>query len=103
MLHDSWLTRWRPLAVEHAGNGPILEIGFGKGDDTATLCATGLVVRVFDFSSFAVAMAKVRTLSVTIERRGTQESLPAETEKFGVIVVSLALHYFTWTETVAIA
>ena len=37
MLNDPWLKRWRPLIRERAGAGPVLEIGCGHGDDTATL------------------------------------------------------------------
>ncbi|MFI5447437.1 hypothetical protein [Polaromonas sp. UC242_47] len=45
MLTDSWLNRWRSLAVIHAGEGPMLEMG--QGDDTAALVGAGLVVASF--------------------------------------------------------
>ncbi|MCM5682665.1 class I SAM-dependent methyltransferase [Schlegelella sp. S2-27] len=102
MLKDPWLDRWLPLAVERAQDRPVLEIGCGQGDDTATLARAGLNVIAFDLSRAAVAVARVRVPSAAIECRDIREPLPAQAQDLGVVVASLSLHYFAWKETVAI-
>ena len=103
MLADPWLTRWMPLAVDKAGEAPVLEIGCGYGDDTATLAAAGLRVIAFDLSSASVALAKARVPSARIECRDVRAPFPADAQALGVVVASLSLHYFPWDETVGIA
>ncbi|MFV0680216.1 class I SAM-dependent methyltransferase [Ottowia sp.] len=76
MLHDPWLTRWLPLISECATDAPVLEIGCGHGDDTATLTKAGLRVVAFDLSCTAVALAKARVPAAMIECRDVQAPLP---------------------------
>lgn len=102
MLSDLWLQRWLPLAVTHAGEGPVLEIGCGHGDDTAVLAGAGLKVTAFDLSRAAVAVAKARVPSARIERRDIRDAFPVEAQGAGLVVASLSLHYFGWNETVSI-
>jgi SAM-dependent methyltransferase len=102
MLSDPWLQRWLPLAVTHAGEGPVLEIGCGHGDDTAVLAGAGLKVTAFDLSLAGVAVAKTRVPSATITRRDIRDPFPLGTGETGLVVASLSLHYFGWEETVAI-
>jgi SAM-dependent methyltransferase len=102
MLSDPWLKRWLALAVTHAGERPVLEMGCGHGDDTAVLVGAGLKVTAFDLSRAAVAVAKVRVPSARIERRDIRDSFPVETQGAGLVVASLSLHYFEWEETLAI-
>lgn len=103
MIRDDWLERWLPLAVARAGGAPVLEIGCGHGDDTATLAAAGLRVLAFDLSRVAVGIAKVRVPSATIECRDVRDRFPEEVHGLGVVVASLSLHYFAWAETLALA
>jgi SAM-dependent methyltransferase len=103
MLHDPWLDRWLPLAARHAGERPVLEIGCGHGDDTAVLARAGFRVVAFDLSRTAVAVAKARVPSASIECRDTRLPFPLCAQDAGIVVASLSLHYFRWTETVAIA
>ena len=102
MLSDRWLQRWLPLAVTHAREGPVLEIGCGHGDDTAVLASAGLKVMAFDLSRAAVAVARARVPSAGIDRRDIRDPFPIETQGAGVVVASLSLHYFGWEETVSI-
>lgn len=103
MLHDSWLDRWLPSVLGHAGDSPVLEIGCGHGDDTATLAGAGLRVVAFDLSAVAVGIAKVRVPSAIIERRDVRDPFPEQAHDLGVVVASLSLHYFAWADTLALA
>jgi SAM-dependent methyltransferase len=102
MLSDPWLQRWLALAVTHAGDGPVLEIGCGHGDDTVVLAGAGLKVTAFDLSRAAVAVAKARVPSASIECRDIRDPFPVAAGQAGLVVASLSLHYFGWEETAAI-
>jgi SAM-dependent methyltransferase len=56
----------------------------------------------FDLSRIAVAVAKARVPSASIECRDTRLPFPLSAQGAGVVVASLSLHYFPWTETVSI-
>ncbi|PAU78843.1 class I SAM-dependent methyltransferase [Halomonas salipaludis] len=99
MTIDPWLSRWLPLVLERVNDGRVLEIGCGPGDDTATLSAAGMKVHAFDISSSAVRKTKIRVPSATVECRDLREPLPEQATGFGVIVASLSLHYFAWSDT----
>lgn len=103
MLSDRWLTRWLPLIAERAEADPVFEIGCGHGDDTATLAAAGLRVVAFDLSAIAVAAARLRVPSASIECRDIRDPFPASVRQVGVVVASLSLHYFPWEETLTLA
>lgn len=102
MLTDPWLTRWLPLVVQRAGAAPVLEIGCGHGDDTVVLAKAGLDVTAFDLSRASVAVARLRAPSARIECRDIREAFPLAAQPYGVVVASLSLHYFPWSETLAI-
>jgi len=102
MFSDPWLNRWLPVAVERAEGGPVLEIGCGHGDDTAVLARAGLRVIAFDLSPVAVAAARIRVPSASIECRDVRDPFPEQAHQLGVVVASLSLHYFAWTETQAL-
>jgi SAM-dependent methyltransferase len=102
MLHDPWLDRWLPLAIRHAAGKPVLEIGCGHGDDTVVLARAGLRVIGFDLSRTAAAIAQARVPSASIDCRDIRSPLPTAAHGTGLVVASLSLHYFPWTETVAI-
>lgn len=101
-MTDPWLTRWLPLIRQRAGASPVLEIGCGHGDDTATLTAQGLRVIAFDLSRASVAAARLRVPSAQIECRDIRDAFPDAAHGLGVVLASLSLHYFAWDETVAI-
>ncbi|WP_253190094.1 class I SAM-dependent methyltransferase [Paraburkholderia phenazinium] len=102
MFPDPWLDRWLTLIKSRAGDRPVLEIGCGYGDDTATLTKAGLRVIGFDLSLSAVTSTKIRVPSASIERRDVRDPLPEEATDLGVVLASLSLHYFAWEETVSI-
>ena len=102
MFSDPWLTRWLPLVVQSAQGKPVLEIGCGHGDDTAVLVGAGLRVMAFDLSPIAVAAARIRVPSASIECRDVRDPFPEQAHQLGVVVASLSLHYFAWTETLAL-
>ncbi len=102
MLPDPWLQRWLPLVIEHAQHHPVLEIGCGTGDDTATLVAAGLAVHAFDLSETSVALARLRAPKATVACRDTRDPFPLAARSAGAVVASLSLHYFPWQQTVAL-
>jgi len=99
MLPDRWLQRWLPTVLEHAGDGPALEIGCGRGDDTATLLAAGVRVVAFDLSPSNVAAAQARAPRAILSCQDARSPFPDAGGPYGVIVASLSLHYFAWHET----
>lgn len=102
MTYDHWLDRWLPLLIERAAGGPILEIGCGAGDDTATLTASGLTVIAFDISPEAVAAATLCAPQARIERQDVRAPFPSGAKELGAVVAGLSLHYFPWSETLSL-
>lgn len=102
MFPDPWLDRWLALIKARAGERPVLELGCGYGDDTASLAKTGLRVIGFDTSRASVASTKIRVPSARIERRDVRDPFPDDATDLGVVLASLSLHYFAWEETVSI-
>ena len=102
MFPDPGLDRWLELIKARSGERPVLEIGCGHGDDTASLAKAGLRVIGFDSSRTSVASTKVRVPSARIERRDVRNPLPEDAKDLGVALASLSLHYFAWEETVSI-
>lgn len=102
MLHDPWLKRWLPVLREtaRARELPVLELGCGTGDDTATLVEAGLAVTAFDISSAAVAAARFRVPAATVSCQDVRDPFPLSVGAAGAVVASLTLHYFPWAETV---
>ena len=102
MFPDPWLDRWLTLIKERAGKQPVLEIGCGYGDDTASLAKAGLRVIGFDASRASVAATRIRVPTARIERRDIRDPFPEDAVGLGVVLASLSLHYFPWEETVSI-
>lgn len=103
MPHDDWLDPWLPELTTRAAGQPVLEIGCGSGDDTATLVAAGLTVVAFDLSPEAVATARTRVPQATITCQDVRDPVPLATASAGAVVASLSLHYFPWDQTLALA
>lgn len=99
MFHDPWLARWLPLLEESAGRRPVLEIGCGTGDDTATLVKAGFPVFAFDISSASVATTRVRVREARVSCQDVRAPFPLGEGEAGAVVASLSLHYFPWAET----
>ncbi len=97
---DQWLGRWLTLIGERAAGLPILELGCGGGRDTEVLAAAGHKVIGLELSPKAIANARQRVPSAEFHAQDIRAAWPVD--RAGVIVASLSLHYFPWTETEAL-
>lgn len=97
---DPWLERWLPLIAARSAGLPILELGCGGGRDTAVLTAAGHKVVGVDLSAKAVANARQRAPAGEFHCQDIRAPFPVE--RAGVVVASLSLHYFPWSETAAL-
>jgi len=100
MSVDPWLERWLHLVAKYAQQAPILELGCGPGDDTNTLAQAGHDVVALDLSPEFVAKVQQRVPGARVHHQDVRESFPVAKNGTGVIVASLSLHYFEWSETV---
>ena len=101
-VDDDWLEHWLPLVREHTRERCVLELGCGKGRDTARLVAAGLRVVATDRSSAALAQAHRALPGGTFIENDLRSPLPVELSDVGAVVASLCLHYFDWSTTRAI-
>lgn len=101
-MKDPWLQRWLPSIRSRVGMLPILELGCGEGDDTQTLLADGHQVIAIDLCASAIATAKINAPTATYYCQDLRDTFPPQAVELGVAIASLSLHYFTWTETLAI-
>lgn len=102
MNPDPWLVRWLPLVRERAGGTPVLELGCGRGQDTLSLVEAGLSVVAIDLSPGEIELARARVPGAEFHVRDLRDPFPAAAEKVGVVLASLSLHYFAWTETLGL-
>jgi SAM-dependent methyltransferase len=102
MNADPWLQRWVPLIVERGTDHPVLELGCGNGEDTATLIENGMDVIALDVCEHAIANAQSRAPAARLFCRDLREPFPLAPESTGVVIASLSLHYFPWQETEAL-
>ncbi len=97
-LNDSWLRRHRDALFPRAP-GTSLDVGAGRGRDSAALAELGFSVIALDREP-GLMSAAVRTLpSVTLQLQDLTHPLPLPGDSFDVIVASLSLHYFRWEVT----
>ena len=100
MADDSWLDRWLPLIAEKVAGVPILELGCGRGRDTRVLAGAGHRVVGVDLSVSAIEEAVVRTPGCEFHCRDIRAPFPVVATN--VVLASLCLHYFPWSQTVAL-
>lgn len=100
--NDPWLRRWLTLIRERAGSLPVLELGCGRGEDTATLVDAGHPVIAIDISQHSIAEAKARVPAAEYHCQDVRCAFPSSANELGVVVASLSLHYFAWPETRAV-
>lgn len=89
--------RWLPTVSAHVQGHPLLELGCGRGEDTAVLCHAGFSVCAVDLSERWLRQARRRARGATLYCQDLREEFPLE--RTGVVVASLSLHYFRWEET----
>jgi SAM-dependent methyltransferase len=99
---DRWLDPWLALVTDRAAGRPILELGCGAGRDTEVLAAAGHLVVALDLSASQVAAARTRAKSAELYCQDVRDPFPASASQARVVVASLSLHYFGWSETVAL-
>lgn len=102
MGRDAWLHRWLPLIRERAGTSPVLELGCGSGEDTATLTDAGYSVVAVDLSTSAIAQAQARVPTAQFHCQDIRGPFPVPAASVGVVVASLSFHYFPWSDTLAL-
>lgn len=98
MPDDPWLERWLPLVAERVGGIPVLELGCGSGRDTQILASAGHRVVGVDRSAAAIAKAVARVRSADFHCQDVRAPFPITATN--VVLGSLSLHYFSWSETV---
>ena len=103
MSADPWLHRWAPLIADRARTAPVLELGCGRGVDTAKLASDGRRVVAIDRSARVLAEARARAPTAEFYCQDIREPFPIPNGSVGVVVASLSLHYFAWVETVDLA
>ncbi|WP_425067592.1 class I SAM-dependent DNA methyltransferase [Reyranella sp.] len=94
--------RWLPLIAQKVRGRPVLELGCGGGRDTATLIEAGHHVIGVELSREAADRARGRVPSADIHCQDIRDPFPV-VSPVGVVVASLSLHYFDWSETRALA
>ena len=100
MNEDDWLAPLIPLVQAHVRDRPVLELGCGDGQDTSVLATAGFHVVGIDLSAQALAMARARVPSCEFHCQDIRAPFPPSVMEVNVIVASLSLHYFEWSETV---
>ena len=99
MSADPWLQAWLPLVQARCAGRPVLELGCGTGRDTATLTRAGHQVLALDLSWASTVVAKLRAPGARFYRQNILAPFPVGEGAAGVVVASLSLQYFDWTDT----
>jgi trans-aconitate methyltransferase len=94
MSEDPWLDRWRQPLREACGDAPVLELGCGRGRDTAVLLAAGPPVIALDLDGACLADARHRLPTAEFHQQDLRAPFPLGGRRVGAVVASLCLHYF---------
>jgi SAM-dependent methyltransferase len=82
--------------LRETGVRSVLELGCGTGHDAARLSAAGYAVTAIDFSSEAIAQARVNCgSSVTFQVADIAQRLPFPDGAFDAVMSNVALHMFS--------
>ena len=99
-LVDRWLDPLLPEVLARSGGKPVLELGCGRGVDSAVLVQAGCRVVGIDKSESAVVEARARVPTGLFYCQDMRHAFPLRSGDAAVVVASLCLHYFPWRETV---
>ena len=80
----------------------ILDLGCGTGSDTQCLLNDGYHVVSVDFSREALSIAHRTVGGGCFVQSDLRSGLPFRSSHYQLILASLVLHYFTWSDTVTI-
>lgn len=97
---DSWLTHYDSLLAERKGNA--LDLGCGRGNDTAILLEKDFVVTAADFSKEALGTINSRFPKAKTVFVDLNDPFPFPEDSFQVIIADLSLHYFSQQKTMDI-
>lgn len=89
----SWLTPF--LELLRACDGPILELGCGRGADTAALSIVARRLLAADFSPAAVVATRRLVPLASVLVCDLRQPLPFASRSLAGIVAGLSLHYFS--------
>ena len=103
MRNDPWLKKWINLVQKSADSRLILELGCGKGWDTADLISAGCNMVALDISEENLAECAKLAPHAGVLRADIGAPLPFANHSMAVILASLSLHYFSWENTLQIA
>lgn len=88
--------RWRRLALDYVGAGPVLEIGFGTGELLLALAAQGRQVTGLDLSPAMqrITARKMRRRGLWAPRvRGATQRLPFADAAFAAVISTFPAEY----------
>jgi SAM-dependent methyltransferase len=102
MRNDPWLKKWMDMLWEKSAGGYILELGCGSGWDTEDLLSAGCRVVATDIGRENVTGCAQRLPRAMVAQIDIGRPLPFADRRFPVILASLSLHYFSWTNTLQI-
>jgi SAM-dependent methyltransferase len=102
---DSVQKNWLGIVLskaEVALQGTVLEIGCGRGVETAQLVGAGRAIVSFDLSLVGLKHAAVAAPPAHLLQAALPDPLPFRPDAFDLVVAGLSLHYFGRRETDAI-
>jgi trans-aconitate methyltransferase len=99
---EAWLDRHLATIIARTGARPVFELGCGGGRDTRRLTNAGCRVIAIDSSAAAIERARSAAPTAELHRQDICAAWPASVVRPDVVVASLSLHYFAWSETTAI-
>ena len=100
MSAESWLERWLSDIITLSARQPLLELGCGTCEDTAYLERHGLRVVAGDLDAERLAVCARQRTQASLLCLDLRSPLPFMERPFTVVLASLCLHYFTWSNTV---
>jgi SAM-dependent methyltransferase len=103
MDKDLWLQPWLALIAARCEDTPILELGCGGGRDTLVLTNAGFKVDALDISAEAIDEARRRCPDAHFHCQDLHAPFPLPPEGCRVVLASLCLHYFSWSDTVELS
>jgi ubiquinone/menaquinone biosynthesis C-methylase UbiE len=101
MKDANWLERWKNELMIHASSKPFLELGCGRGVDSQALTSYGFEVVSVDLRLDALGHCRSIEGCFSVNA-DISSKLPFRDNSFGLVLASLSLHYFSWSETKSI-
>jgi len=100
-MRDAWLERWLGAMRAAPCGSKVLELGCDSGRDTAYLARNGFEVVATDVATEALDACTRAVPQARFVKHDLREPMPFRDAEYGVVLASLCLHYFGWTQTEA--